>query len=177
MFRLSLVLSLLSFSLLACSSSESDGCDRFDFPQAPQVSAAHVCSFTPSTACGNGLNPPTAGPHCSLTLACQTYDTEQPSCFWLHNLEHGHAVFLYNCPEGCPEEVAKLEQARNEARVGSNGVRRAVVAPASGLPNRVAAILWRRVYLADMADPEALHCLLQLQDQDVPEPGLNCAAQ
>jgi hypothetical protein len=175
MLRLSLVLSLLSLPLLACSSSEPEGCERFDFPLAPQVSATHVCSSTPSTACGNGLTPPTAGSHCNLTLSCQTYDTEQPSCFWLHNLEHGHAVFLYNCPEGCPDELAKLEQARNEARVGSNGVRRAVVAPASGLPNRVAAILWRRAYLADTADPEALRCLLQLQDQEAPEPGLNCA--
>ncbi|KFE70282.1 DUF3105 domain-containing protein [Hyalangium minutum] len=172
MLRLSLVLPLLSVSLLACS-SESDDCERFDFPLAPQVSANHTP--TCASACGNGLSPPNAGPHCSSTLACQTYDIEQPTCVWLHNLEHGHGVFLYNCPEGCPDEVAKLEQARNEARAGSNGVRRALVAPASGLPNRVAALLWRRTYLADTADPEALRCLLKLQDQDAPEPGLSCA--
>ena len=175
MIRLSFILLLLSLALLACS-TEPEGCERFEFPLGPAVAATHTSTCT-SAACGNGLNPPTAGPHCSFTLACQTFDTEQAPCSWLHNLEHGHAVFLYNCPEGCPEEVAKLEQARSEARVGSNGVRRAVVAPAPGLPNRVAAILWRRAYLADTADPEALHCLLQLQDQDVPEPGLNCAAQ
>jgi hypothetical protein len=173
MLRLSLVLPLLSLPLLACSSSDPDGCDRFDFPLAPQVSATHTQTCT--SECGNKLNPPNAGPHCGVTLACQTYDTEQPLCIWLHNLEHGHVVFLYNCPEGCPDELAKLEQARNEVPLGSNGVRRALVAPASGLPNRVAALLWRRTYLADTADPEALHCLLQLQDRDAPEPGLNCA--
>jgi hypothetical protein len=174
MLRSSLALSLLLLSpLLACSSTESDGCDEFTFSQAPPVAATHV-SCTSST-CGNGLNPPTAGPHCPSTLSCQVYDTEQPPCVWLHNLEHGHAVFLYDCPEGCPEELAKLEQARDEARAGSNGVHRALVTPASGLPNRVAAILWRRVYLADSADPKALRCLLQLQDQEAPEPGLDCS--
>jgi len=173
MIRLSLVLlPLLSLPLLACS-TEPEGCERFKFPLAPQASATHVTCT--STSCGNGLNPPNAGPHCSTTLACQVFETEQPACVWLHNLEHGHAVFLYNCPEGCPDEVARLMEARNEARTGSNGVRRAVVAPASGLPNRMAALLWRRTYLADTADPEALKCLLQLQDQDAPEPGLNCA--
>jgi hypothetical protein len=108
MIRLSLsLLLLLVFPLLACSTE--DECDRFTFNLAPQAAANHI-SCT-STACGNGMNPPTAGPHCSDTLACQVYDTEQPPCVWLHNLEHGHAVFLYNCPEGCPEEVARLEQA------------------------------------------------------------------
>jgi hypothetical protein len=44
------------------------------------------------------------------------------------------------------------------------------------MPHRIAAILWRRAYLADSADPEALRCLLQLQDQEAPEPGLSCSA-
>ncbi|WP_224246079.1 DUF3105 domain-containing protein [Hyalangium gracile] len=163
---------LLVSSLLACS-SDSDECDPFTFEQAPEASTTHVlCS---STTCGNGLNPPTAGPHCSATLSCQTYTAEQNPCIWLHNLEHGHAVFLYDCPDGCPDEVARLEQARNEAKVGSNGVRRALITPASGLPHRIAAILWRRAYLADSADPAALRCLLRFQDQDAPEPGLACS--
>lgn len=169
------LLLLLVSPLLACSTDPEDACDRFTFTLAPEATATHVASCS-STACGNGLNPPTAGPHCATPLSCQAYDTEQPPCAWLHNLEHGHAVLLYNCPEGCPEEVARLEQARNEARTGANGVRRALVAPAPGMPNRVAALLWRRAYLADSADPEALRCLLQLQDQEVPEPGLACAA-
>lgn len=173
MCRLSRALLLLSLPLWACSSSDPDGCERFDFPLAPQIVSTHTP--TCSSECGNKLNPPNSGPHCGFTLACQTYDTEQPQCVWLHNLEHGHAVFLYNCPEGCPEELAKLKEAQREASAGSNGVRRALVVPASGLPNRVAALLWRRTYLADTADPEALRCLLQLQDQEAPEPGLNCA--
>ena len=169
---------LLLSALLACSTEPETpvtACDRFTFSVAPEADTYHVASCS-SASCGNGLNPPTAGPHCPSPLPCQSYDSEQAPCSWLHNLEHGHAVFLYDCPEGCPEEVAKLEEARNEARLGSNGVRRAVVTPASGLPHRIAAILWRRAYLTDSADPEALRCLLQFQDLDAPEAGLACAA-
>lgn len=172
-----LILALLP-SILACS-TEPEGpttttdCGRFTFELAPPAQTYHVASCS-SASCGNGLNPPTAGPHCPYPLSCQSYDSEQSPCQWVHNLEHGHAVFLYDCPDGCPEEVAKLEQAQQEARVGSNGVRRAVVTPATGLPQRIAAILWRRAYLTDSADPEALRCLLQFQDQDAPEAGLDC---
>jgi len=162
--------------LSACETSDVDPCERFDFPLAPAISSPHVSTCT-STACGNALSPPNAGPHCATTLACRSYTTEQPRCSWLHNLEHGHAVFLYNCPDGCPDEVAKLEEAARSALAGSNGVRRAVVAPDSQLPSRVAALLWRRTYTSESTDPQALQCLLRFQDEQptTPEPGLNCA--
>jgi hypothetical protein len=169
------LLPFLVLPLLACGSTDvlPAECEAFSFALAPEVAAPHVsCS---SIACGNGTNPPTAGPHCSTTLSCRVYDSEQPPCIWLHNLEHGHAVFLYDCPEGCPEEVAKLVEAQQHARAGGNGVRRALVAPARGLPQRVAALLWRQAYVTDTVDPTALRCLLQLQDANAPEPGLTCS--
>lgn len=167
---------LLPFLLLAaCGPSllESGDCSRFGIALSPApASARHLaCS---STACGDGLNPPTSGDHCAETLRCQTFSTEPNRCQWLHNLEHGHAVFLYNCPEGCPEIVATLEAVRQEAKVGSNGVIRALVAPDSRLPTRVAALLWRTSWTGDSADPEALRCVLSFQDTQAPEAGLAC---
>ncbi|MFL5353204.1 DUF3105 domain-containing protein [Archangium sp.] len=166
---------LLLTPLLACGPSQPDApdCSRFEFPISPAPASATHVSCT-STRCGDGLNPPTSGDHCSSTLPCRVYDTEQNRCVWLHNMEHGHAVFLYNCPEGCPELVSTLEAIRTEAAVGSNGVTRAVVAPDSRIPNRVAALLWRVSYVADSADPDALRCLLQFQDKYAPEAGLAC---
>jgi hypothetical protein len=168
-------LPLLLLALTACSGDE-DPCARFDFPLDPvPQSTAHVeCSAT----CGNGLNPPTAGPHCAQTLACRSYDTPQNACNWVHNLEHGHLVLLYDCPGGCPDVVTTLQQLASEAKPGANGVRRAIVAPASGLPTRTAALLWRRSLQAETPDPEALRCFAALQDEAgvVPEPGLNCLA-
>ncbi|RKG91978.1 DUF3105 domain-containing protein [Corallococcus terminator] len=171
---------LLLALCLACDSTSDDptpggeACERFSFPLSAVTASNHVSSCG-STACGNAENPPNSGMHCPTWLPCQSYTTEQPRCSWLHNLEHGHAVFLYNCPEGCADEVAKLEAAQARAAQGSNGVRRALVAPDAQLPQRFAAMLWRRTYLMDSVDPDAIACLLALQDQDAPEPGLLCA--
>lgn len=171
---------LSSLCLVACGSTNDDpptpggeACERYTFPLSDTSTASHVSSCG-STACGNGENPPNSGMHCSTWLSCRSFDTEQPRCSWIHNLEHGHAVFLYNCPEGCADDVAKLEAAMAKAAVGSNGVRRALVAPDSQLPKRFAALLWRRTYLMDSVDPDALTCLLALQDVDANEPGLVC---
>ncbi|XXF81190.1 DUF3105 domain-containing protein [Myxococcaceae bacterium GXIMD 01537] len=171
-------LSLLTLLLLsACESSPEpeDSCAGFEFPLAADGPRNHVATCT-SSACGNGQNPPNSGPHCANPLPCRTYDAEQPRCGWIHNLEHGHVVFLYNCPDGCPDEVEKLKTAMQSVATGSNGVRRAVLAPDPALPQRVAALVWRRTYLADSADPQALQCLVQLQDdpQVTPEAGLAC---
>jgi hypothetical protein len=164
---------LLLVPLLACGSTEPD-CSRYPFQLSPPPAASTHVACT-STTCGDGLNPPTSGYHCSSTLSCKSYDTEQNRCVWLHNLEHGHAVFLYNCPEGCTDLVNSLDSLRQEASVGGNGVVRSVIAPDSQLPNRVAVLLWRRAWLSDTVNPDAVRCLLQLQDANAPEPGLLCS--
>src|SRR5688572_30508297 len=60
--------------------------------------------------CGNGENPPTGGGHCATPLPCRVFSTAQQRCRWIHNLEHGHVVLAYRCPQGCPEVVAALEE-------------------------------------------------------------------
>lgn len=169
--------------LTACGSTDSEpepgpqGCEKFDFPLSPQTEARHLGSCGDS-ACGSGSapseNPPSSGLHCGSVARCGVYAEPVSRCLYIHNLEHGHAVFLYNCPDGCPDEVAKLEAAAASVPAGANGVRRALVAQDPRMPRRVAALLWRRAYVADSADPEALRCLLALQDDDAPEPGLAC---
>ena len=168
-------------SLSACGSTEepgATGCERFDFPLSAQTDAHHTASCT-SSACGSGgdsasENPPSSGVHCGSVARCGVYTEPISRCLYIHNLEHGHAVFLYNCPEGCPDEVAKLEAAAASVPAGANGVRRALVAQDPQLPNRVAALLWRRAYVTDSADPDALRCLLERQDDEAPEKGLAC---
>jgi hypothetical protein len=165
---------LLLLLLVACGPTEPAlDCARFTFrDDPPPSSTSHVAC---TGACGNGLSPPTAGVHCTGTVPCRTHTTPQSACEWLHNLEHGHAVFLYDCPDGCPDVVAKLTAAAARAPRGSNGVRRALVAPATGLPARTAALLWRTAYLSDAPEDDALSCLLAEQDALAPEPGLACA--
>lgn len=55
--------------------------------------------------------PPTSGPHYSqqgvAPVAWQSIGTLQPEQ-WVHNLEHGGIVILYNCPGGCDDLQKKL---------------------------------------------------------------------
>lgn len=54
-------------------------------------------------------NPPTSGPHYPVPTNFKTYDKPLPPGFWVHNMEHGGIVVLYNCPSGCAGEVAQLQ--------------------------------------------------------------------
>ena len=52
-------------------------------------------------------NPPSGGNHYGTWAAYQTYDFPVPPGFLVHEMEHGGVVIWYNCPEGCPGEVAQ----------------------------------------------------------------------
>ena len=76
---------------------------------APAASNPHVAE---GMTVNYATNPPMSGPHYPKwarwrqTYAAPVLRRE----YWVHNLEHGGVVFLYNCaPAGCPEVVAELE--------------------------------------------------------------------
>ena len=54
-------------------------------------------------------NPPAGGNHYQVWAAYQSFSFAVPRGFWVHNLEHGAVVYSYNCPDGCPDEVADVE--------------------------------------------------------------------
>ena len=163
------VLILSGCCLAGCGTSTPQQCLPYAFHQQGG-DRGHVASCSDPT-CGNGLNPPTAGPHCGSTLACRVFTAEQSRCTWVHNLEHGHAVLLYNCPSGCPEIVAGL-QAIYDA---SPSPKRMIVAPDPNIPTAVAAVVWGWSWTGDTADATAIGCLLAHQDEEAPERGLGCA--
>jgi hypothetical protein len=106
-------------------------------------------------------NPPSSGPHYPIWAAFQAYTTPVPRGYYVHDLEHGAIVFLYNCGSaGCPEVVSTLQAASDSllddplcAQQGGPGVRvRTVITPDPLIPTRVAAAAWGWIYLADCAD-------------------------
>lgn len=90
--------------------------------------------------------PPLGGPHYTVWAAFKEYNQYLPPGFWMHNLEHGGLVFLYNCPTGCPEQVATLRQwiqmLPPENASCPNTIRRAILAPDSLLESDFAVIAW-----------------------------------
>src|SRR5689334_4317457 len=91
---------LLLMAVAGCGSTTTPpadpGCDSLGVKHIEGGATTHLSSCS-DPACGNGANPPTGGPHCATPLACQNFTAEQPVCNWVHNLEHGHLVLLYNC--------------------------------------------------------------------------------
>lgn len=90
--------------------------------------------------------PPIGGPHHSCWLEWGVYDDELRDEKWLHNLEHGDIVYLYRCPDGCPDEVAALKEL-------VTGREHALLTPYSELPRRFAAVAWGYRLVTNCFDP------------------------
>jgi len=70
-----------------------------------------------------------------------TYTKTFPPGFWVHNLEHGAVVITYNCPGGCPAEVAAAQALIDSLpidcdRSSSRGGSSSCPSPALGRPIR-----------------------------------------
>jgi len=94
---------------------------------------------------GDPVYPPAAGPHYRCWWDWGVWEEEVPVERWVHNMEHGGVVFLYNCPEGCADEVAALVDA-----VGSRD--RVVVSPYANMQWRFAAVAWEHRTLTQCLD-------------------------
>lgn len=106
-------------------------------------------------------NPPSSGPHCSVWGRYDTFQqTPLPRCNYIHNLEHGAVVLLYNCPEGCPEitgAFAELVANYNHDSVCPRP--RLIITPDAALTTKVAAAAWGATFTANCLDVPALRTL------------------
>jgi Protein of unknown function (DUF3105) len=74
--------------------------------QHPDEGANHVdCTPVPTY----GTNPPSSGNHYQIWADFKTYAAPVPWGHLVHALEHGAIVIVYNCPDGCPDEVARAQ--------------------------------------------------------------------
>lgn len=98
-------------------------------------------------------NPPTSGCHYSIPgqapVQPGAYTQEVPDEYWVHNLEHGYIVVLYNCPSppGCDSDFQKLVAWRRTLPPdpAGNGVikyAKVVIMPWHTLPTKFAAVSW-----------------------------------
>jgi hypothetical protein len=111
--------------------------------QMPDEGFNHAAQDAPLT---HQSRPPSSGTHYPTWV--QTYglqDPAPPTGNWLHNLEHGAVVILYNCPDGCPEIVKQLGELYSTLPLGPNarGARaRVLIIPYTEMEAKVAAVAW-----------------------------------
>jgi hypothetical protein len=92
-------------------------------------------------------NPPSSGNHYPSPKPWGVYtDTIAPG-YWVHNLEHGGVVVLYDCPQGCPEVTQTVQQALQSFPKDKHQEVKLVSTPYSGLPNgaKTAVVAWQWV--------------------------------
>lgn len=106
--------------------------------------------------------PPTSGPHNPCWAAWGIHDEPLAPERWVHNLEHGGVVFLYNCPAGCDAELATIKDiATTRART--------VVAAYDKLPKRFAVVSWGHRLVSDCLDGPAFTAFYKAHVDRAPE--------
>jgi hypothetical protein len=91
-------------------------------------------------------DPPASGPHWPTLAAPGFYVAAVDEERWVHNLEHGYVVVLYDCRGDCDSTLLAQLQALAETAPASAtwGYAKIVVTPYSGLPEGVliTAVAW-----------------------------------
>jgi hypothetical protein len=127
--------------------------------QHPDEGALHVdCTPVPVYQ----TNPPSSGNHYPIWADFQTYTTPVPWGHLVHDLEHGAIVIVYNCPNGCADEIAAAQMMIDSFPADPicvappNGPgHRFVLAPDPKLDVRWAASAWTWTIRAPCFDPVA----------------------
>jgi len=110
-------------------------------------------------------DPPQSGPHFPSWEAWGEHMEPVERGYWVHNLEHGGIVLLYNCPDGCEADLEVLRAvvtARPDARL--------LLTPDANLQDtRFAAASWTWVHRFDTTDPDELLCFVDQHFNHAPE--------
>ena len=86
--------------------------------------------------------PPTSGAHWDAPADWGIYHEAVPEELWVHNLEHGGIVILYNCPQDCPDLTAKFDALFKSAPRSKLGNVKLLVTPYSKISNRLTLVAW-----------------------------------
>jgi len=95
--------------------------------------------------------PPVAGDHDPCWAPYGVHETEVGDEHWVHNLEHGAVVMLYNCPSGCANEAQVLVDLSEELPAETT-----LISPYSLMESRFAAVSWAWRITLGCADEQAL---------------------
>jgi hypothetical protein len=109
--------------------------------------------------------PPHSGKHFPVWSSAGEKDEPVERGYWVHNLEHGWIVLVYNCPDGCDPELDLLREvldARDEHDI--------LLTPDPLLEgSRFAAISWTWVYAFEDPVVEQLLCFVDQHYDHSPE--------
>ena len=120
--------------------------------------ATHVAEGSTVNYCEN---PPASGNHYPVWLMDWGLHPENvPRERWVHNLEHGGIVLLYNCPSDCPDVVAQLTALRNSLQPDRYNEVRVIITADHTMPKKLAALAWGWRWQGDTLDVPTVKCFI-----------------
>lgn len=136
----------------------------------PSEGAGHSNLCDPLTY---GTSPPSSGVHYPVWAAYKTYAQPVPWGFLVHAMEHGGMILVYDCPTGCPGEVAAaqawIDSLPPDAQCGG-GRPRVILAPDPTLDCRWAAASWTWTLRGGAFDPAPFQRFFDRHYEN-PDPG------
>jgi hypothetical protein len=142
----------------AAGQSAAPLCD-VQIAQHPLAPTLHVAECSPLSTENFSSIPPSSGNHYPRWAAFKGYDQTIPWGYYIHSMEHGAVVFLYNCPDGCPEDIAALktliEQLPEDPLCTdpAGPRRRILLVPEPKISSKFAAAAWGWTLQAPCVDP------------------------
>jgi hypothetical protein len=123
-----------------------------------QANGGHLHTAKDCDPVTSATNPPSSGTHYPNWAAYKSYAAPVPWGFLVHCLEHGAIVVVYNCPDGCADELAQAQALMAglppDAACGGSPMK-IVLAPDPGLDTRWAASAWTWTLRAPCFDSQA----------------------
>lgn len=107
--------------------------------------------------------PPTGGDHNACWADWGVHAEEVGDEHWVHNMEHGGVIFLYNCPDGCDDDVAAM--ANYVTSLGPT----ALMTPYAAMPYRYATVSWGWRLLQSCLDLETMKSFYNAHVDQAPE--------
>jgi hypothetical protein len=100
-------------------------------------------------------DPPTSGPALNYIAAWGVHTEPIAKELQVHNLEYGGVLVQYNCPQGCPDVVARLRAIvlRYDQFV--------ILAPYPGMDTKIALTSWTRIDKLDEVDEKRIVRFIQ----------------
>jgi len=135
-----------------------DGCVPTGETMFQRLAGDHVNE--PQAPSAYNSRPPSSGMHCPDWGRWAEFTPQNPlsACHFLHNLEHGAVVLLYNCPSGCPELVELLRDVIADAPLDPNcsglGIKRLLITPYADMEATLAATTWGYTWTSNCVDDQ-----------------------
>ena len=170
--RAALVALALALALAVACHGNADDLGPAEGPSTPPEGPCAVETATPADegamhvpACSPvsyRSRPPSSGSHYPLWPVFRTYDRPVPWGYLVHALEHGAVAIVYNCPDGCPDDLAQARAmiAALPPRPGCSGPP-VILAPDPTLDVRFAASSWRHVLRARCFDRDRFDAFVE----------------